>query len=134
MISSLFVIVEKSVYLPSQGLARPSTGKYFFISKEITDIRPIIYDQDDELINSRMGMPTIGTFVISKEITTTVAPTRLSSFCTPLFLVTCVLNARSSAVPKWCMGRVIRISVRCISLRGRLKRHAISKDLLVSLN
>ena len=41
----------------------------FFISKEVTSIDPIIYDQDD-LIEDNSSIPTIGTFFISKEITT----------------------------------------------------------------
>lgn len=41
----------------------------FFISKEVTSIDPVIYDEDD-LIEDNSSIPMIGTFFISKEITT----------------------------------------------------------------
>ena len=41
----------------------------FFISKELTQIDSVIYDEDD-LIEDNSLIPMIGTFFISKEITT----------------------------------------------------------------
>lgn len=41
----------------------------FFISKEVTQIDSVIYEEDD-LIENNSSIPSIGTFFISKEITT----------------------------------------------------------------
>jgi hypothetical protein len=41
----------------------------FFISKEVTQIDPVIYEEDD-LIENNSSIPSIGAFFISKEITT----------------------------------------------------------------
>ena len=40
-----------------------------FISKEMTLINPVIYEDDDQVNNSSLN-PIIGTFILSKEITT----------------------------------------------------------------
>jgi phage tail P2-like protein len=52
----------------SSGSAQMNLGS-FFISKEVTQIDSVIYEEDD-LIEDNSSIPMIGTFFISKEITT----------------------------------------------------------------
>lgn len=61
-LESLKAYLSAEMGLTNIGLA--------MISKEITPLPPVIFDQDDELINQNLAMPAIGTFLISKEIIT----------------------------------------------------------------
>jgi len=61
-LESLKAYLSAEMGLTNIGLA--------MVSKEMTPLPPVIFDQDDELINQSLAMPVIGTFLISKEITT----------------------------------------------------------------
>jgi phage tail P2-like protein len=61
-LESLKAYLSAEMGLTNIGLA--------MVSKEITPLPPVIFNQDDELINQNLAMPSVGTFLISKEIIT----------------------------------------------------------------
>ncbi len=60
--------LESLIAYLSAELALISIGSVI-ISKEVTSLKPVIYDYDDELKNIS-SVPILGTFFITKEITT----------------------------------------------------------------